>query len=65
MICEHKRIRSTNCELFCMDCGEKLPKDFIVSVNEPQNGTGADDQTSKSSSKKKTVKTAAKGGKNA
>ena len=22
--CEHKRIKSVNCELFCMDCGAKI-----------------------------------------
>lgn len=24
MACEHKRIMSRNCELFCLDCGAKL-----------------------------------------
>ena len=28
MACKHKRIMSKNCELFCLDCGEKLPADF-------------------------------------
>lgn len=23
-MCEHKRIRCTNCEYFCLDCGVKL-----------------------------------------
>lgn len=58
MKCEHKRIRSTNCELFCMDCGEKLPQDFIARVKNPQNGTGADEKTNKPSPKKRTVKNA-------
>jgi hypothetical protein len=26
MACEHKRIMSRNCELFCLDCGAKLDK---------------------------------------
>lgn len=30
MACEHKRIKSVNCEIFCMDCGEKLPIDYLV-----------------------------------
>ena len=30
MVCEHKRIKSVNCEIFCMDCGEKLPIDYLV-----------------------------------
>ena len=24
MACEHKRIKSVNCVIFCMDCGAKL-----------------------------------------
>lgn len=24
MECEHKRIKSVNCELFCMDCGARI-----------------------------------------
>ena len=30
MACEHKRIKSVNCEIFCMDCGENLPIDYLV-----------------------------------
>ena len=30
MACEHKRIKSVNCEIFCMDCGAKLPIDYLV-----------------------------------
>lgn len=26
MACEHKRIKSVNCVIFCMDCGAKLDK---------------------------------------
>lgn len=26
MGCEHKRVKSVNCVIFCMDCGEKLEK---------------------------------------
>ena len=26
MACEHKRIKSVNCVIFCADCGEKLEK---------------------------------------
>lgn len=28
-MCEHKRIKSENCELSCLDCGVKLPADFL------------------------------------
>ena len=30
MVCKHKRIKSVNCELFCIDCGERLPDDFLT-----------------------------------
>jgi hypothetical protein len=26
MGCEHKRVKSVNCVIFCMDCGAKLDK---------------------------------------
>ena len=26
MACEHKRLKSVNCVLYCMDCGAKLDK---------------------------------------
>ena len=26
MGCEHKRVKSVNCVIFCMDCGAKLEK---------------------------------------
>ena len=30
MACTHERIKSVNCEIFCMDCGEKLPIDYLI-----------------------------------
>ena len=30
MGCEHKRIKSVNCVISCMDCGEVLPIDYII-----------------------------------
>ena len=36
MVCEHKRIKCVNCEFSCMDCGEKLPPDFLAKKEEPQ-----------------------------
>ena len=32
--CEHKRIRCTNCELFCADCGKKLD---VAEIVKPEN----------------------------
>lgn len=30
MACTHERIKSVNCEIFCMDCGAKLSIDYMV-----------------------------------
>ena len=30
MACKHERIKSVNCEIFCIECGEKLPIDYMV-----------------------------------
>ena len=30
MSCEHKRIKSVNCVIYCADCGEKLPVDYLA-----------------------------------
>ena len=57
MKCAHKRIKSVNCELFCMDCGEALPKDFLTA----KKGTKNPDQgakVSKPTPEKKTAKKA-------
>ena len=30
MSCKHEKIKSVNCNLFCMDCGATLPADFFT-----------------------------------
>lgn len=35
MVCKHKNIKSVNCELFCLDCGEKLPAGYFTDPEEP------------------------------
>jgi len=32
-MCEHKRLKSVNCELFCINCGARLPADFLAKAN--------------------------------
>ena len=29
-ICGHEKIKSVNCKIFCMLCGEELPLDYLV-----------------------------------
>ena len=36
MACNHERIKSVNCVLFCDVCGEKLPEDFLAKKNPPK-----------------------------
>lgn len=60
MECKHKRIKSVNCELFCIDCGEKLPDSFLMPVNgqKQSENTPADESKGKSTGKKRTAKKA-------
>jgi hypothetical protein len=30
MACNHERIKSVNCVIYCDICGEKLPVDYLV-----------------------------------
>ena len=30
MACNHERIKSVNCEIFCDVCGAKLPVDYLL-----------------------------------
>lgn len=60
MACEHKRIKSTNCVLTCMDCGVTLPEGFLSArkgAKNPDQGAKA----GKSTTGKKTAKSAGKG----
>lgn len=60
MECKHKRIKSVNCELFCIDCGEKLPDSFLMPSNkqkQPENSP-VDESKGKSTGKKRTAKNA-------
>ena len=30
MNCKHEKIKSVNCKIFCLYCGEELPIDYII-----------------------------------
>lgn len=34
MACTHKRIRCTNCEFFCLDCGAKVDPPQVEKLEE-------------------------------
>lgn len=35
MGCTHGRVKSVNCEVFCLLCGEKLPADWLTGKTTP------------------------------
>lgn len=63
MDCKHERIKSVNCEIFCMECGEKLPIDYLVGKGRiaEQNKAGEPAEEPKEAPKaKRTTKKGAK-----
>ena len=34
MMCDHKRLRTEGDRVFCVDCGEELPLDFLYGIPE-------------------------------
>lgn len=62
MACEHKRIKSTNCVISCMDCGEILPIDYLVGKDRiaEQNAAETAENAVKTETKKTTRKRGSK-----
>ena len=76
MSCKHEKIKSVNCKIFCLYCGEELPIDYIVGrkrieqqgtqengENPPENAPDeqqTDEQTSDPAEAAKTPEKAAK-----
>lgn len=63
MSCEHKRIKSVNCVIYCAECGEKLPVDYLVGKSRIAEQKAAETQaeaqekpTKKTTSRKKVSK---------
>lgn len=59
--CEHKRIKSTNCVISCVDCGEILPIDYLVGKEkiEKQNAEGTSEPEKRK--RRKSAKSAEEG----
>lgn len=55
MSCEHKRIKSVNCHIFCDICGEELPIDYLVAKDRiaAQNAEKAEAEPVKKTVRKK------------
>jgi hypothetical protein len=58
-MCEHKRIKSVNCELFCLDCGEKLSEAVVFAQKSAKNH-GDDQSAGKTTGRKRNAKNAEK-----
>lgn len=53
MVCKHEHLRTVGDDLFCKDCGEHLPIEFLTGGNKP-----AEEKTDKPAPKKRTAKKA-------
>lgn len=42
MACNHERIKSVNCVLYCIECGEKLPAGFTPGKHSPAPAEAAE-----------------------
>jgi len=58
MKCEHNRIKSENCVISCVDCGEILPLEFLTGKKSPAPETPA--ETPEKAVKRQTRKKVAK-----
>lgn len=59
-MCEHGRLKTVGDRLFCKDCGQELPLEFLVADN-GKNGAkkpAEDAKTDKASPRKRTAKKA-------
>lgn len=57
-MCDHKKVKSVNGVVSCIDCGEALPDYFKTAVNEQKQAenTPADPGVNKSTPKKRQAK---------
>jgi len=55
MACKHERIKSVNCELYCIECGEKLPADWLTGkhTTEPAKAAESAEKGTKTTRRKK------------
>ena len=56
MKCEHKRLKSVNCHIFCEECGEELPIDYLVGkdrIKEQKAAEAAAEETPKKTTRRK------------
>lgn len=42
MTCNHERIKSVNCVLYCDICGEKLPADYLTGKHKTEPAKAAE-----------------------
>lgn len=57
-MCEHERLRTVGDRVFCCECGEELPLEYLISGKKPGRNTGGGEKPDKPTAKKRTVKKA-------
>lgn len=58
MICKHENLRAVGDRLFCKDCGEELPLDFLINGLKTAEKPAPAEKPSKAPAKKKAAKKA-------
>lgn len=58
MGCEHEHLRTVGDRLFCKDCGEELPIEYLTGERKQAKNPPVEEKTGKSPAKKRTPKKA-------
>lgn len=58
MICKHEHLRAVGDRLFCKDCGEELPLDFLVNGSKTAEKPSPAKKPDKAPAKKRAAKKA-------
>ena len=56
MACNHERIKSVNCVIYCDVCGEKLPVDYLVGKDRIEQQKAAESAEKPQETEKKTTR---------
>lgn len=58
MGCAHEHLRTVNNRLYCKDCGEELPLEYLTGGQKQAKNPPAEEKTGKAPAKKTTAKKA-------
>ena len=57
-MCDHGRLRTVGDRVFCCECGEELPLDFLINGKKPAEKPAPAEKTNKAPARKRTAKKA-------